>query len=643
MDRMDGMSMDLTKDNIENLKKLFPSIVQEGKIDFLALETLLGAEIDNSREKYQLTWAGKTNSIKLAQQPSSSTLRPCKEKSKNWETTENIYVEGDNLEVLKLLQKTYFGAIDVIYIDPPYNTGTNLIYKNDFSSTVDDYLISSGQSDEFGNRYVSNPTTSGRFHSDWLSMMYSRLLLARNLLTKRGIIAIAMDESEIGTLRIMCNEIFGEDNVLGTIVTKCTPQGRGSKNLDPVHEYHILCCKSLENLEDLTIKRNDTGEVTYRSLMRTGTNSRKIERPYRFYPIVVKNGKIEMISDEEYEGIYSKNKKFDEEYIRQLTKKYENEGYTVIYPIAKNGEEKVWQRQFSRVKNEYKDYIFENNTVKIPVVDKKTPFSLWAEDKHSNVEYGTNLVKKLFDGKKVFDYSKSIYTVKDIVSMVSDRGIVLDFFSGSATTAHAVMQLNSEEEANTKFIMVQLPEKVTEDNEAFKLGYSTICDIGEERIRRAGVQVARDWEDARNREGLLNETGEFNVDTGFKVFKLDTTNINPWENTKEQDEESLLSLAAVFKLDRDKEDILYEIMLKYGVFDRPVTEIAVNGKTLYQVGLRHMVVCLEDQIDDADIQYICELRPKVVVFNESGFKDDNAKINSEYNLKKAGVEDVKCI
>lgn len=586
MEKMDGMSMNLVQENIDKLKELFPTIVREGKIDFSALEVLLGSEIDNSREKYQLTWAGKTDSIKLAQLPSSSTLRPCKDKSKNWETTENIYIEGDNLEVLKLLQKTYFGAIDVIYIDPPYNTGTNLIYKNDFSSTVDEYLVTSGQADEFGNRFVSNPTTSGRFHSDWLSMMYARLILARNLLTKRGIIAIAMDESEIGTLRIMCNEIFGEDNVLGTIVTKCTPQGRGAKNLDPVHEYHILCRKSLEGTDELTIRRNDTGEVTYRSLMRTGTNSKKTERPYRFYPIVVKNGIIEMISDEEYEKIYSKNKSFDEKYIQQLTKKYEDDGYTVIYPLAKNGEEKVWQRQFSRVKNEYKDYIFENNTIKIPIVDEKTPFSLWAEDKHSNVEFGTNLVKKLFDGKKVFDYSKSIYTVKDIISMVSDRGIVLDFFSGSGTTAHAVMQLNSEEEGNTKFIMVQLPEKVTDENEAFNLGYKTICDIGEERIRRAGAQVEREWKDKKKKDGLLSESGEFNVDTGFKVFKLDTTNINPWDNTKEYDEESLFSTATVFKLDRDNEDILYEIMLKYGYFDQLVTKKVINGKSIYQVGGR---------------------------------------------------------
>jgi adenine-specific DNA-methyltransferase len=315
----------------------------------------------------------------------------------------------------------------------------------------------------------------------------------------------------------------------------------------------------------------------------------------------------------------------------------------VIYPIAKNGEEKVWQRQFSRVKNEYKDYIFENNTIKIPIVDEKTPFSLWAEDKHSNVEFGTNLVKKLFDGKKVFDYSKSIYTVKDIISMVSDRGIVLDFFSGSGTTAHAVMQLNSEEEGNTKFIMVQLPEKVTDENEAFNLGYKTICDIGEERIRRAGAQVEREWKDKNKKDCLLSESGEFNVDTGFKVFKLDTTNINPWDNTKEYDEESLFSTATVFKLDRDNEDILYEIMLKYGVFDQLVTKKVINGKSIYQVGEGNMIVCLENHLTDADVQSICALAPQVVVFKELGFKDDNAKINAEYNLKKAGVGDIKCI
>lgn len=643
MNKINSTTMNIQEENVKTIKEMFPSCVSEdGRINFENLRILLDDEIDESREKYGLIWNGKAKAIKTAQQTSNKTLRPCKEISKDWDNTENIYIEGDNLEVLKQLQKTYFGAVDMIYIDPPYNTGNNLIYKNDFSISSDQYLVESGQADDLGNRYVSNPSSSGRFHSDWLSMMYSRLILARNLLSDKGIIAIAMDESEIGTLNIICKEIFGEQNMLGTIVTKCNPQGRGAKNVDPVHEYHIICAKDINSLDDLKLKRDDN-EADYRSLMRSGTNSRKFERPFRYYPLLVKNGKIECIEDEEYNKIYAEKREFNELFLEELTNKYQNLGYEVIYPIAKNGEEKVWQRQFSRVKKECNSYIFENGTIKAPVVEGKTPFSLWADEKNNNVEYGTNLVKKLFDGHKVFDYCKSVYTVKDLISLNDDYNVILDFFSGSATTAHSVFQLNVENDSNKKFILVQLPEVCSEDSEAKKQGYDTICEIGEERIRRAGEQIKKDWEAKNRGEGLLENNVEFPYDIGFKVFRLDSTNIKQWDNTSVLNEDQISLYNEVFKEDRTKEDILYEIMLKYGVFDMKATETIINNKKMFRVGSRYMIVCFEDQITSEDIKAICDEKPRVAVFKEEGFANDNDKINAVYNLEKAGVEDVRCI
>lgn len=644
MDKMDGLSLDLEKQNINKIKELFPEAVEEGKINFEVLRAFLGDEVDDSREKYQFTWPGKMRSIKIAQLPSSKTLVPCKKESVNWPSTKNYYLKGDNLEVLKQLQKTYYGKIDVIYIDPPYNTGTNLIYKNNFSSSPEEYLKESGQTDEDGNLYVSNPKSNGRFHSDWLSMMYQRLILAKNLLCTNGIIAIAMDESEIGNLHKLCLEIFGESNVLGIIITKCNPQGRGAKNLDPIHEYHIVCAKNIDDLEDIKIKRNDDDAIEYQGLMRSGTNSRKEERPFRFYPILEKQGTLSMITDDEYGNIYANQRCFDEKYINNLAEKYKQQGYNVIFPIAKNGEEKVWQRQFSRVKNEISTYIYENGTIKTPKDVGKTPFSLWDNEKYNNVENGTNLVKKIFCGSKVFDYAKSIFTVKDIISFSNNpSALVLDFFSGSATTAHAVMQMNAEDGGNRKFIMVQLPEVCDEKSEAYKAGYKNICEIGEERIRRAGEQIKADWEKEHPSDSLFSSNEKFNVDIGFKVFKLDSTNIVPWDSSEQYNEDNLFNLNDVFKNDRSNEDVLYEIMLKYGVFDKDVEEIDINGKTMYRVGKRYMIVCLEDKVTEADVKAIGELSPKTVIFKESGFVDDNAKINAVYNLEKAGVEDIKCI
>ena len=454
IEKMRMESVDGTAKNIDKLEEMFPNCITEKKdengklkkaVNFELLKQMLSREVLAGDEAYEFTWVGKKESIIEANKPIRKTLRPMIDKSINWNTTHNLYIEGKNVDVLKLLQESYLQNVKMIYIDPPYNTGNNIIYPNDYSISLGKYNVDSGVKDEDGNMFFKNSNANGRFHSDWCSMMYSILLLSRNLLKNDGYIAIAMDDNELFTLKMMCDEVFGEHNFVGTIITRCNPQGRNKNNIDPVHEYHLVYAKDILNLPLLKIKKCDDG-MNYRYLMRSGTNSRKYERPFRFYPILVKNNKVSMITREEYRKIYYDKREFDEEYIQKLREKYEALGYKYILPISKDGEEKVWQRTFERVSVECPSYIFEGGQIKIPPEEKRTPISLWSEDIYSNVQNGTNRLKELFDGKAPFDFPKSIITVKDLVSLnTSEEDLILDFFSGSATTAHAVMQLNAEE------------------------------------------------------------------------------------------------------------------------------------------------------------------------------------------------------
>ena len=596
-------------------------------------------DLESSKERYSLTWNGKSEARQIAQEVSTGTLRPGKEESKNWDSTENIYIEGDNLEVLKLLQKSYYGKIKMIYIDPPYNTGDDILYKNNFTIPLEYYKRFIGEISDEKFVLTTNSDTSGRYHSDWLSMMFPVLKLGRNLLSNDGIIVIAIDDYEQSRLRMMCDEIFGEYNFIGTIVTRCNPQGRGKKNIDPVHEYHLIYSKNVKNMKELRIKNNKEGN--FEKLIRTGTNSRKEERPKRFYPILVKNNKVEMITIEEYQKIYSKEAGFNEEYIEKLRKKYEEEGNLVIFPIAKNGEKKVWQREFDRVLKEYQTYIYKNNQIKYPSDEKRTPTSLWDENLYSNVSYGTNILKNLFNQEETFDYPKSIYTVKDLISMVDD-GYILDFFSGSGTTAHATMQLNVEENQNKKFILIQLPQKISKDKNAYSLGYKNICEIGKERIRRAGDKIKED-------ETLPLENRE-KMDIGFKVFKLDSSNIKEWDTDTNDLQQSLLDSVENIKSDRNSLDVLYEILLKYGLdLNVPIKET----KNFYSIGGGTLLVSLNNEINLDVINSICEEYKKIletdkkfkttVILRDNSFKNDVDKTNTLKRLEQVGISEIRSI
>lgn len=638
MEKLKMHSLNKVESNIEKIAALFPNCITErinadGKvehaIDFDVLKQELSTEIvEGLEERYQFTWPDKKKAILAANAPINKTLRPCREESVDFDTTENLYIEGDNLEVLKLLQETYLNKIKMIYIDPPYNTGNNLIYKNDFSRNFNSYMQKTDQYDEMGNLMVANTESNGRFHTDWLNMIFPVLKISRDLISNDGFIAIAIDDNELYNLKKVTDEIFGENNYIGTIVTRSNPQGRNKNNIDPVHEYHLLYSKDINNMKLLKIRKKSS-KVEYGYFMRSGTNSRKYERPLRFYPMLMKNNRIFMITQEEYEKIYKVKSQFDEKFIAELKKRYEGKGYQFILPIASNGEEKVWQRSFERVLNEYNDYIYDNGQIKIPISTERTPISLWNDDVYSNVSYGTNKLKLLFESNSaIFDFTKSVCTVRDIVSLNTENNdIVLDFFPGAATTAHAVMQLNTEDGGKRKFIMVQLPELTDEKSEAYKAGYKNICEIGKERIRRAGQKIKEE-----------NPLTTQDLDTGFRVLKIDSSNMKdvyytPKEYTNEITD--IFDFVDNVKEDRSDEDLLFQVMLDLGTeLSSKIVKKEIAGKAVYDVAEGHIIACFADGLTNEIVTEIAKQKPSYFITRDSALENDSVAANYEQIFNK---------
>ena len=604
MEKMSGESMNLLNENIEKLKALFPEIVTDGKIDFDMLKTLLGKEVDASNEKYSFNWVGKRNCIKFAQTPSTGTLIPCKEKSVDFDNTQNIYIEGDNVEALKLLQKTYFGKIKMIYIDPPYNTGNDFVYHDDYKDSIENYKKITGQ------QATANPETNGRFHTDWLNMIYPRLKIARDLLTVDGAIFISIDDREQENLKKICNEIFGENNFVAQLVwERAYSPVNLKKHFSESHDYILCYAKSIEDLVCNGLPRSEDANNRYsnpdndpRGPWTSGDLSVGPRVENRVYEIQTPSGR-KVLPPSGYCW------RLDENTFKQY--------------VADN---KIWFGEDGANVPRIKRFLSE-------VKQGITPMTIWKYTEVGHSQDAKQKLNKLFDGKAYFDYPKSVDLIKRCLQLYTNKdSIVLDFFSGSATTAHAVMQLNAEDGGNRKFIMVQLPELCDEKSEAYKAGYKTICDIGEERIRRAGAKIKEE-----------NPLTTLNLDTGFKVFRLDSTNIVPWNNAEKLDEMRLYDYAKTIKDDRDDLSVAYEIMLKYGVFDKPMKETVVSGKTMYDVGEGYMIICLADGVTMTDVEAIARLNPHCVVFKESGFADDNEKINATHTLERGGVEKILCI
>lgn len=616
MEKMSGESMNLLNENIEKLKALFPEIVTDGKIDFDMLKTLLGEEVDASNEKYSFNWVGKRNCIKFAQTPSTGTLIPCKEKSVDFDNTQNIYIEGDNVEALKLLQKTYFGKIKMIYIDPPYNTGNDFVYHDDYKDSIENYKKITGQ------QATANPETNGRFHTDWLNMMYPRLKLAKDILADNGLIFISIGQTELNNVITMSDEIFGSSNRAGIISRQMKTGNNQGKFFTQNIDYIVVYSKNVEATSALKDDmRQDLIDNVYNKVQESG--NRKGER-YRTM------------------GLF------------QASLKHGGSSYPIVCPdgervITPKGLPWRWNESTLKKGLENDDIVFiKSNNSPLINYDTKGKASwniytkIWLSSRMDEGQLPSDLILK-FENRHAakelvslgipFDFPKPTALLKHILHLIVEKDYyVLDFFSGSATTAHAVMQLNAEDSGNRKFIMVQLPELCDEKSEAYKAGYKTICDIGEERIRRAGAKIKEE-----------NPLTTLNLDTGFKVFRLDSTNIVPWNNAEKLDEMRLYDYAKTIKDGRDDLSVAYEIMLKYGVFDKPMKETVVSGKKMYDVGEGYMIICLADGVTMTDVEAIARLNPHCVVFKESGFADDNEKINATHTLERGGVEKILCI
>lgn len=615
---LDGNSKDIVLDNISRLKEIFPEIVTEDKIDFDTLKKVLGENVDDSKERYNFTWPGKTQAIKESQKQSTGTLRPCKEESVHWDKTQNLYIEGDNLEVLKLLQKSYYNRIKFIYIDPPYNTGKDFIYSDNYHDNLENYLKISGQlvdsegETSIGVKLTSNPETHGRYHSNWLNMMYPRLKLARNLLTDDGIIFISIDDNEQDNLKKLCDEIFGEENFIENYIWENTFRPDNSSKINRKNSEFVLCYARFKKY----IKQLIGGKSISEGLPSLTKNSMK-KTTLHFNPNVVKT----YLED----GIYNKGDK-GSYYLEDDVEVKDN---IIINEFSLTGRV-IWGQEYLDKQISNGTEIIIKNESFVPYTKKseptiQSPNKIIPKDKVGDVLKANAERDALFEDK-VFDYPKPTSLIKYLLSYIDDKDYyVLDFFSGSATSADSVLRLNSEDGGNRKFIMVQIPEQTDESSKAFKAGYENICEIGKERIRRASDKI-------------VSETGNNDLDIGFKVFKLDSSNLEKWEPDFNNVQQSLI--VDEIKKDRSNDDLVYEIMLKYGI---DLTYPIERHNNIYSIGFGALVICLDDNITkditNQILNFTNSSSTSRVVFKDSGFASDADKTNIKEILKTNKIDE----
>lgn len=622
---LNGKSMDIVTDNIQKLKEIFPDVFTEEKVDFEKLEALLGNYIEKDNERYNFTWHGKSQALRLAQTPSTGTLRPCKEESKDWDTTQNLYIEGDNLEVLKCLQKSYHERIKIIYIDPPYNTGNDFVYPDDYKDNLSNYLKITKQVDEEGNRITTNSDANGRYHTNWLNMIYPRLKLARNLLHKEGYIFISIDNNELHNLKKVCDEVFGEENYRNTIIIK-----RGAKSVQAQfdtwdklgngYESILMYSKTPEhrfNKKEKELEENK--ESSWNNHWR-GT-----DRPTMRY---------DLFGIKPTEGQW----RWGEERSKQAIENYNN----MLNDLNKSSDNITqseidkWYSEKSKNSSDKIDLLRMSKTGKpehyIPSSGTQLLNDVWFDVPPNS----STMLKSLF-GKGVFESPKPILLLERIIQFMKEDDIILDFFSGSATTAQAVMNTNTYDSGKRKYILVQFPESTDLKSEAYKAGYRNICEIGKERIRRAGTKI---------KEELPEKT----CDTGFKVFKLDSSNIKKWNPDYDNIEQTLYDHISNFIEDRTELDVVFEIMLKYGIdLTMPIEEYNLAGKKVYSIGFGALMICLGQNIDLEIAHEITKLRdelqPEVcrVVFKDNGFRNDDIKTNVKENLKVNHFDEIVSI
>ena len=604
-DKLDLASLDGVQKNIELLASIFPNCVTEsaeGKVvDIDVLKQELNYTIvEGNKERYRLEWPGKREAIITANTPINKTLRPVPKDSVDFDTTENIYIEGDNLEVLKLLQVSYLGKIKMIYIDPPYNTGKDFVYKDNFTKSGEEELLESGQKDEYNQRLVANPETSGRYHSDWLSMMYPRLKLARNLLTEDGVIFISIDDNEVHNLRKICDDIFGENNFIAQVVwERAYSPVNLKKHFSENHDFLLCYAKSVDLAINNGLKRSEEANSAYsnpdddpRGLWQSDNFSVGPAIQEKIYEITTPfgrkvlppKGRCWLLTKDRYEEFLSDNR--------------------IWFGAKGEGVPRI-KRFLSEVK------------------DSMTPMTIWKYSEVGHSQEAAQSLKKLFDGSSYFDYPKPIELIKRSLELYSQKdSIILDFFSGSATTAHAVMKLNAEDGGNRKYIMVQVPEATDEKREAYKAGYKNICEIGKERIRRAAKKIKEDT--------------NADIDYGFRVFRLDSSNLEEVSIKPQELTQSSLDLFSDnIKEGRTALDLVTQVMLNWGLpLSLPITVKNIADKEVYSVAEDALYCCFDQDIDEAFAKEIAKDQPMRIVFRDNSFKDDTAKENVKQLLKQ---------
>ena len=682
MDMMDGLSMNIEQTNLDKLRSVFPECVSEGKLDIDKLLSLCGEYIDNDFEKYRFEWKGKADCLRLAQKRSTGTLRPCPEESVDWDTTQNLYIEGDNLEVLKLLQTAYYRKVKMIYIDPPYNTGNDFVYADDFADPMARYKEVTQQTTK------SNPETMGRYHTNWLNMMYPRLRLAANLLRDDGVIFISIDDAELYNLKKICDEVFGEENYVATLVYDKNRKN-DAKYFSVGHEYMLVYFKSAATIYDMGIVLRATKEGIDEvreefQRLRTLYNddwtkvNEGLKALYASWPADDPRKSLARFTRVDEKGPYRDDgniswpggggPKYD--VLHPITGKpckVPSRGW--VYPNPNRMKEEIERGRVVFGKDEsttpkIRTNLFEQDTEVLRSVH------------FSYAQTATQEFNKLFDGVRIFENPKNPSDIKKLVEYITaknDSDIILDFFSGSATTAHAVMQLNAEDGGNRRFILVQLPELCDEKSEAYKAGYKNICEIGKERIRRAGKKLKdtlessgllvrtmkshqdqhgtlegftyAEWEECPD---VINAKKEMaaKLDVGFRVFKLDTSNLKTWDATPIEDEQLDLLYQRMngmihrVKSDRSDLDMVYEIMLKLGVpLTYSVHPLTIRGKTAYAVGEDFLLlVCLAENVQPEDVEQMAEYAPAKIIISRDSFADDTAMANTYYILRDHGIE-----
>lgn len=656
-ERLSLQSADGAQLNLDALYQIAPSCFTEatdpktGKIkrvvNFDVLRQLLGDDtVEDATEAYEFNWVGKQEARAEVLRPINKTLRPVKEDSVDWDYTQNLYIEGDNLEVLKLLQKSYLGKVKMIYIDPPYNTGNDFVYHDDFAQSAVEYDESNR--DEEGNRFRKNTDSNGRFHSDWCSMIYTRLMNSRSLLSNDGLICISIDHHEVVNLANICDIVFGSDNRVGIISVINNLKGRSDDAFFATcNEFLLVYAKNKFSLslngfkledEELDNDYEKQDEIGYYKLIgfrKTGNAWKRDERPFMFYPILFKDGIFSSVEKSELELIYNPVASvFNDDFIENLTEKYTQLGYKVTWPKTEAGEYGRWRwgvDTFYQQKDTNLEYnragtlctkmraTFEDGSVRV-----KSAKTLWYKPEYDTGS-SAKVLKSLFGKADIFDNPKSLVYLTDLLTVGSQKdSIVLDFFSGSATFAHAVMKLNAEDGGKRRFIMVQWPEETPKDSEALKAGYKNICEIGKERIRRAGKKIKEEHPEAKD------------LDTGFRVFRIDESNFEDVERTpKEYNQDQLELFLNNVKSDRDDLDLLFGCMLDWGVkLSLPMSSEEVDGKMIYTVNEGDLVACFAEKVTDSVVKAMADKQPLRVIFRDSCFEQDADKINIYETFKQ---------